>query len=498
MNRVKISIKNQVIILFVIVSLMLIALGYFNYASSKDYETNIRKIRNTVIAQLSILREISVKASKNQIDVLHYLYAASPERKEMIENRITERFWQVDILIRQLEEKLPEGKVTEDLELLMIKRDNFVSKVTEVFQTPDPLAETVPFLYEESDIRYVYNEYSESLEGFSGTIIQNAEDDIAAALQKAGRTRLISNILIGLGLLLLVLNSYLTYHIYKKLTRDYLKLKSETTDKEAARAELKLLNEQLEEKVKERTAELEKVNTQISLYNKELAAVSKAKDKFISVISHDLRNPLSTVLSSSEILYKMLQESDAGSELIQFASIINKSSQKLTTQLNELVRWAKARNVKAIFNPVLTVLWERVHGSLQLLENLAKEKNVKLINEVSPGIFVKADKIMLRSVIQNLVTNSIKFTPSGGYVTISASENEENVEVRVEDNGTGMSEEVQKTLFSGVPDSGPDADPQSGLGLVLVKEFVEKHGGKIRVESEEGKGSSFIFTLPKA
>ncbi|MBA3901269.1 MAG: HAMP domain-containing histidine kinase, partial [Bacteroidetes bacterium] len=264
-----------------------------------------------------------------------------------------------------------------------------------------------------------------------------------------------------------------------------------------AQGELEHLNQELENKIKERTKELEDANKDISIYNSELEKLSQAKDKFISVISHDLRNPISTILASSDALIDLTKSEKADKEeMIQFTRIINNASTKVMTQLNELVELAKSKRIGKIFNPVELNLWEAINESLQLLEALAEQNDVKLENNVSAALFIKADKTMFRSIIQNLVTNSIKFTPASGIVTIEAGEKGNMVEIRIQDTGMGMSEEVRENLFKDKFPTSEEKSKKIGMGLELVKDFVQKHKGTITVESELGKGSLFIFTIP--
>jgi two-component system, sensor histidine kinase and response regulator len=256
-------------------------------------------------------------------------------------------------------------------------------------------------------------------------------------------------------------------------------------------SELLELNFDLEKRVKDRTEELEKLNN-------ELKQLNLSKDKFLSVISHDLRNPLSALLASSEQLNSNINQLN-NAQIQQFSSIIYRTSNKVLTQLNELVEWAKQQREKENFNPHKIQLFSGVNDSLDLLRTNAIQKKVKLENNIAKEIYVKADLLMLRSIIQNLVTNAIKFTNDGGLVILSARKLETMVEVSVKDNGIGIDERTKENLFknidpiaaNGIKNEGPN-----GLGLFLVRDFIAQHGGAIQIESEIGKGSTFKFTLP--
>jgi len=251
------------------------------------------------------------------------------------------------------------------------------------------------------------------------------------------------------------------------------------------------LNRDLEQRVQERTLELENLNH-------ELKALNISKDKFLSVISHDLRNPLTALLVSSARLNEDPEGLDE-KQLTQLSQIIYRTSHRLLDQLNEVVEWAKKQSEKTNFNPSKINLFAGIAESLELLKPNASHKEIKLENKTPKGIFVKADSLMLRSIVQNLVTNAIKYTPQGGSVTINAKSEAQMVCVFVEDSGVGMSDEMKEKLFSKVTSpslSGTNNEIGSGLGLLLVNDFVSQHGGTVAVESTIGTGTTFKFTIP--
>jgi len=256
--------------------------------------------------------------------------------------------------------------------------------------------------------------------------------------------------------------------------------------------DLMQFNQDLEKRVLERTLELENVN-------EELKALNLSKDKFLSVISHDLRNPLTSLLASSENLNKDAEKLRPD-QIKMFSGIINRTSHRILNQLNELVEWAKNQREKTNFSPEKLDLRLRINDSLDLLKANAVQKNIKLENNIESGIYVNADALMLRSILQNLITNAIKFTPDGGGdVYITATPAEDMIEVCVQDFGIGMSQETKDRLFGKINASslaGTNQEKGSGLGLLLVKDFIIQHGGKIKVESELNKGTCFRFTIP--
>jgi signal transduction histidine kinase len=254
--------------------------------------------------------------------------------------------------------------------------------------------------------------------------------------------------------------------------------------------DLMRLNSDLENRVKERTSQLE-------LLNSELKELNLSKDKFLSVISHDLRNPATALIATSEKLNRDIERLEP-KDVRNLSNIIHRTAHKIVQQLNELVDWAKQQREKTSFAPVKINLLSGLDESMELLKANASQKEIKLLNEVYDDLFVTADSLMLRSIVQNLVTNAIKYTPHHGSITISAEKVDKMVEICVKDTGIGMKKEALEKLFDDAYYSsrGTNNEHGTGLGLILVKDFVTQHGGVISVESAEGAGTCFKFSIP--
>jgi PAS domain S-box-containing protein len=274
-------------------------------------------------------------------------------------------------------------------------------------------------------------------------------------------------------------------------------------NKELAEAKGKIakLNQELEYKVMARTRELELAYERLQECNDELEEINNSKDKFISIISHDLRNPISAIIASSEFMINNAGKPQK-EETLNFSRIIHSSSRKIVEQLNALVEWSKEKTKITSYTPKALNLNECFLFSLELVQSIADKKNIRIINNIEKHIEVKANPLLLKSIFQNLITNSIKFTPEAGEIKIEAcKEGNAQIKVSIKDSGIGMSEEVQKNIFSNeanMAKSGINPEKSRGLGLILVKDFVEKHHGKVWVESNAGEGSTFYFTLPSA
>ena len=244
----------------------------------------------------------------------------------------------------------------------------------------------------------------------------------------------------------------------------------------------------------ERKKLLEKLKVQA----KKLEELNNSKDKFFSIISHDLKSPFQGLLGFSEVLVKDFDNLSA-ENIKNYNEIIFETTRSIYNLIENLLQWSRIQTGRIDFKPGKINIQERVELNINLIKNLAAEKGINIFNEVKDNLFVYADYTMLSSVIQNLLSNAVKFTSKGGYVKILAKRLNGAVEIRVVDSGTGMEESEIGKLFS--YDSlfskfGTNGERGTGLGLLICKELLERNGGKISVESTSGKGSEFIITLP--
>jgi PAS domain S-box-containing protein len=237
------------------------------------------------------------------------------------------------------------------------------------------------------------------------------------------------------------------------------------------------------------------------LHNTEqLQSLNIEKDKFFSIIAHDLRSPFHGLLNLTEMMADA-KENFSASELTDFSRSLNKSANNLYQLLENLLKWAMVENGLIGFTPEELNLSVITLQNLRLIIELAIQKKITIVNEVPDNQIIYADEEMIKTILRNLLSNAVKFTSAGGKVIIKSEINENKmIEVSVTDTGIGMSEEVMKRLFNigeQVGSKGTDGELSTGLGLILCKEFVEKHGGTIWTESEEGQGSTFRFTIPE-
>jgi len=231
----------------------------------------------------------------------------------------------------------------------------------------------------------------------------------------------------------------------------------------------------------------------------ELKELNEAKDRFISIISHDLRTPFSSILGFTDFL---LNEKDLSPEKQrQYIEFIQESAKSMLSLVNALLDWTRLQTGRIKFEPQKINAKLLIDRTIQILSGAALQKNIQLISEVENDLFIHADENLLMQAFSNLISNSIKFTNSGGKIVISANADvvKRNVQFIVEDTGIGIKKEDLPKLFkvdAKFTTPGTAGEKGSGLGLSLVHEIIQKHGGEIRVESEYGKGSKFIFTIP--
>jgi signal transduction histidine kinase len=247
-------------------------------------------------------------------------------------------------------------------------------------------------------------------------------------------------------------------------------------------------------------ARLEEQNKLIESQRDELVKLNASKDKFLSILAHDIKNPLSSIYGISDLLVNDYESLNDDEKKV-FTRDIHTLSGNLFEIINTLLAWSSSQSGLISYHPSefnINTLTDKV---IHLLETIAKQKDIRLVNDTQPGLQVKADENMINSVLFNLIANSIKFSYKNSEIRVTASEISGMVHMAVIDTGQGLSPENQAKLFrydQHYLGKGTAGESGTGLGLILCKDFVEKNGGTISVKSEPGKGSTFTFTLAAA
>lgn len=228
-----------------------------------------------------------------------------------------------------------------------------------------------------------------------------------------------------------------------------------------------------------------------------LEQLIQTKDRFLSIIAHDLKNPFNSLLGFADLAYNDFDEI-TDNEKKSYLNVIRQSGQHIYALLDNLLSWSRAQSGRIDFYPEPVSLTEIIENAVELVRSSADNKQIALFSDFSRDVIVKADKNMLSTILRNLLTNAIKFTSNGGSVTVSSRINHKKVTVSVTDTGIGMNAEELDKLFKldgGLKNEGTANESGTGLGLILCQEFMSLHKSKIEVESTPGKGSTFSFSL---
>lgn len=239
-------------------------------------------------------------------------------------------------------------------------------------------------------------------------------------------------------------------------------------------------------------------NQQIEESEQELRRLNAAKNKFFSIIAHDLKNPLHNVMGYSYLLSKDY-DNFSEKERKKFAADINQSTNNIFRLLQNLLEWAKTQTGALNFSPMEIEFKRILENSFSVLRPLAQQKSIEVKFSLTDDLKLYADPQMIETVLRNLINNAIKFTPENGSIEISAQSAGDYVRVNITDSGIGIAGEDVENLFridSKVKRKGTNNEDGSGLGLIICKEFIDKNNGTISVTSTPGEGSSFSFTLP--
>lgn len=237
---------------------------------------------------------------------------------------------------------------------------------------------------------------------------------------------------------------------------------------------------------------------EIESQRKQLHEMNASKDKFFSIIAHDLKNPIAGFLGLTEVMAQDM-DSFTDEEKHEFINLIHKSSKQLYSLLENLLQWSRAQTGRLSFRPRVINVCNVVNDNIALIGTSAEIKEIKLINRVNSESFAFADADMVNTIVRNLITNAVKFSHPGEEIIIHSSIKGDMVQISVKDCGVGISPEDQKKLFNiafNASTIGTAKEEGTGLGLILCKEFANRNGGDVFVKSELNQGSEFSFTLP--
>lgn len=291
-----------------------------------------------------------------------------------------------------------------------------------------------------------------------------------------------------------------------------IRVRERTSELKQAEADLKKLNVELEQKVVERTQDLESANVQLhreltdrilaeealKKSESQLKELNATKDKFFNIVAHDLKNPFTSLLGSSELLYQNINKMDQEA-IRKLAAILNDSARGGYAILQNLLDWSRSQTGLLKINPERINIKNVIDEDISILEQFSANKKIEMYSEVKEDVYIFADKNMIKTILRNLLSNAVKFTRQFGKVVVSLIKEEGEIIISVRDTGVGISQANVEKLFridTKFSRPGTDNEQGTGLGLKLSKEFVEKQGGRIWVESVESEGSDFKFSIP--
>jgi PAS domain S-box-containing protein len=245
--------------------------------------------------------------------------------------------------------------------------------------------------------------------------------------------------------------------------------------------------------------EYKKIEATLKETTEKLRLLNDTKDKFFSIIAHDLRSPFQFLLGSTELLATEI-ESLTKDEITNFSRGLNTNLRNLYDLLENLLHWSLLQRNMINYKPEKINLYNAAEKVIENMNHEIVKKNISLNNKINTGTLIYADINMFSSIVQNLLINAIKFTDNEGQIIISSVEKKDLIEISIRDTGIGINPNITSKLFNFAKQyttNGTAGESGTGLGLPLCKEFVERNGGTIWVESEVGKGSEFTFTIPK-
>lgn len=289
---------------------------------------------------------------------------------------------------------------------------------------------------------------------------------------------------------LLILLFILGYIPASKLRYQYMLKKQE---------EMQSIIDKQTAEIRKEKDELEKQNKIIEQQSEQLRELNDTKDKFFSIIAHDLRNPFQAILGFTEILIEDAKDSD-NEEFKDHLEQIDIAGRRVYNLLENLLKWASLQTGSIKSNPEICKLEEIIIHTKKLLEHQALQKNISISTNVPTDVSVIADANMLRTILQNLVSNAIKFSEEGSEIEINAKESAEDVKISVSDEGIGIPKQMLKRLMkldTNTTRLGTGDEKGSGLGLIITKEMINIQDGSLQVESTEGEGATFTISLPK-
>jgi len=489
-------------------------------------ETNIgivRKITNVHAPSEEKINDLYYAVSNSKMLIKNWVFieekSNTPNKQSLVEFH-EKRYPRLKKEIAQLSQNWKQEEITQYKEIKHLIEDSLIPKHQyimnhldrfESYENPMILFETMSMVEQEDDqIMALSNNILWRLDRLANTM--SNKFDLARSQMEKSNQRFRKAILIIGGALLVVsilVGLFISYLFIKpintlkaatqEIKRGNLNVKVALT----SRDELQTLGDNFDamtESLRISRKKLQQTNHELKLSQQKLEKSNATKDKFFSIIAHDLRAPFSAFVSVSDVLahnYEALNDARKKS----FAKNINSSARHLNDLIENLLQWSRAQTNRLEYTPDVVDLYEVINDNITLSKTHAQSKNITLENKSKPQMYAFCDRNLVEAVFRNLISNAIKYSHGKSKVKIGVCDKEINgfINVYVQDDGIGLSEDDANKLFridQNTKYIGESIEKGTGLGLILCKEFIEKNGGQIWVDSQINKGSSFYFSLP--
>ncbi|MBC2595460.1 HAMP domain-containing histidine kinase [Ruficoccus amylovorans] len=511
------KIWKRIILGFILVTAIMMAVDF------NSLRENIRIIRQVDDLELSKRKEMM-----ESYRVSYLLQRIKSNVREiLLEAEVAERPDEIELARKDIQSLIPklkasleelrvatylgferEGEDEEQLEELE-RLNALLARVPDFFQSLDTLL-TLQGAQKSKEADEQFEEVLEPLardmQAIAAELTSGSEAEIQWAIEQLNdRVKTAIRLGVYLSVLSIFLSLGIGLLISRSISKPLMKLVEsadeigrgnlETTVELDTKGELQMLAGSFNQMARELKQKIDSIDN----VNKELLESNKTKDTFFSIIAHDLRNPFNAILGYSYILSEDYDKFD-DEERLQFIKEIDRSSRITFELLENLLHWARSQSDKIKIQKESVELIEAVEGAISSHAAAAKVKNITLINQVPAGMTLQVDRATFIVILNNVISNSLKFTEDGGNVVVSAWKNDKTITLSIKDTGVGMSEETRSKLFLIRGNSstlGTRSENGTGLGLLLVKDFTERNGGRVGVKSALGKGSEFVFTFPE-
>jgi signal transduction histidine kinase len=452
------------------------------YAQMKQADKAIRYFEQG----LKVANEIDDKAGKSMI--YNNIGLANLDRKEFANAQVS--FYTALDLARESKARELQKKILKNLSDLYSQKGDY-KQALDYFQVLKKINDSI---CDESKTKHILNLQIRYETEAKQTEIELLRKDVERTRLKIDKQNSVRNYLI-LSLLIALVAGIVVFgqlQLKKKANR-LLEEKNKIIEKQ------KVDLSDMMENLKANNQTLEDQQKQIQHHVEALKEANRTKDRFFTIISHDLKSPFNGILGLSQLLIEEIQQKNyTGVE--EYAGLIHQSSQQTLNLLTNLLEWARSQTGKISFRPETIQVEEMVRDIERLLANTSSRKSITVERFIPDQLQIFADNTMIELIFRNLISNAIKFTNPQGRIEIRATEETDKIVFSVADNGIGMSTATIQKLFridETYSTTGTQNEYGTGLGLILCKEFVDQHRGIIWVESEEGKGSTFYFSIPR-